>query len=312
MKIEELIHPEDAKTLKALKSIPALPTIMEKIFEYGYDEISWSENVTTNLRLSETQMPEVYNRLPPICKRLGIPVPELYMQTTPIANAWTSGHKKPYIVLTLGLIRRVKDDELDAVLAHECGHIVCQHVLYQTLANAIFSLGDSMADSFIGTIGSAAMKPIKQALIAWSRASELSADRIACLITPASTLAKALARISMIPKYIVDNMDINAWALQGKDFEALKDGSAWNKIVRWMANSDADHPYHPVRVYEALEWEKTITYQKFIVAPNIEYPTTETEYPQKKEKKEEKRSLQKEVNIQSIQSTISKFGLFKK
>lgn len=312
MKIEELIHPEDAKTLKALKSIPALPTIMEKIFEYGYDEISWSENVTTNLRLSETQMPEVYNRLPPICKRLGIPVPELYMQTTPIANAWTSGHKKPYIVLTLGLIRRVKDDELDAVLAHECGHIVCQHVLYQTLANAIFSLGDSMADSFIGTIGSAAMKPIKQALIAWSRASELSADRIACLITPASTLAKALARISMIPKYIVDNMDINAWALQGKDFEALKDGSAWNKIVRWMANSDADHPYHPVRVYEALEWEKTITYPKFIAAPNIEYPTTETEYPQKKEKKEEKRSLQKEVNIQSIQSTISKFGLFKK
>lgn len=312
MKIEELIHPEDAKTLKALKSIPALPTIMEKIFEYGYDEISWSENVTTNLRLSETQMPEVYNRLPPICKRLGIPVPELYMQTTPIANAWTSGHKKPYIVLTLGLIRRVKDDELDAVLAHECGHIVCQHVLYQTLANAIFSLGDSMADSFIGTIGSAAMKPIKQALIAWSRASELSADRIACLITPASTLAKALARISMIPKYIVDNMDINAWALQGKDFEALKDGSAWNKIVRWMANSDADHPYHPVRVYEALEWEKTITYQKFIAAPNIEYPTTETESSQKKEKKEEKWSLQKEVNMQSIQSTMSKLGIFKK
>ena len=46
MNIEELIHPEDAKALKALKSIPTLPTVMEKIFQYGYDEMSWSENVT--------------------------------------------------------------------------------------------------------------------------------------------------------------------------------------------------------------------------------------------------------------------------
>lgn len=277
MKLEELIHPEDAKTLKALKNIPALPTIMEKVFQYGYDEISWSENVTSNLRLSENQMPEIYNRLPPICERLGIPVPELYLQMTPIPNAWTSGHSKPYIVLTLGLIKRVKDEELDAVLAHECGHIVCQHVLYQTLASAIFSFGDSMADSFLGTIGSAALKPVRQALIAWSRASELSADRIACLFVPAQTLAKALARISLIPRYIVDNMDINAWAMQGKDFEDLKDGSAWNKIVRWMANSDADHPYHPVRVYEALMWIQTDVYHEFKRNPILEIASKEDE-----------------------------------
>lgn len=304
MKLEELIHPEDAKTLKALKNIPALPTIMEKVFQYGYDEISWSENVTSNLRLSESQMPEIYNRLPPICKRLGIPVPELYLQMTPIPNAWTSGHSKPYIVLTLGLIKRVKDEELDAVLAHECGHIVCQHVLYQTLASAIFSLGDSMADSFLGTIGSAALKPVRQALIAWSRASELSADRIACLFVPAQTLAKALARISLIPRYIVDNMDINAWAMQGKDFEDLKDGSAWNKIVRWMANSDADHPYHPVRVYEALMWIETDVYHEFIRNPILEKSSKEDEVVLEDNSKESKWGIPKNVNLSSIKNRI--------
>lgn len=257
MNIKELIHPEDAKALKALKSIPALPKIMEKIFEYGYDELSWSENVTTNLRLSETQMPEVYNRLPPICERLGIPVPELYLQMSPFANSWTSGHKKVYIVVTLGLIRRLKGEELDAVLAHECGHILCQHVLYQTLANAIFTFGDTMADSFVGTIGNAAMKPIRQALLVWSRASELSADRVACIFTPALTLSRALARLEMIPKSIVETMDFDAWSRQGKDYEALKNGTAWNKIVHWLSDSDADHPYTPVRVYEAMRWEHT-------------------------------------------------------
>lgn len=304
MKLEDLIHPEDAKTLKALKNIPALPTIMEKVFQYGYDEISWSENVTSNLRLSESQMPEIYNRLPPICERLGIPVPELYLQMTPIPNAWTSGHSKPYIVLTLGLIKRVKDEELDAVLAHECGHIVCQHVLYKTLANAIFSLGDSMADSLLGTIGSAALKPVRQALITWSRASELSADRIACLIVPPETLGKALARISMIPKYIVDNMDINAWAIQGKDFEELKDGTAWNKIVRWMANSDADHPYHPVRVYEALMWIETNAYHDFIQNPILEIASKDNEVVLENSPKESKWAISN-MNLSSIKPKIN-------
>ena len=101
------------------------------------------------------------------------------------------------------------------------------------------------------------MKPIKQALIAWSRASELSADRVACLITSAETLSRALARISMIPQFVVEDMDLNEWALQGRDYEALKSGTAWNKIVRWMMNSDADHPFCPVRAYEVMEWEKT-------------------------------------------------------
>jgi Zn-dependent protease with chaperone function len=204
-------------------------------------------------------MPEIYNRLPPICERLGIPVPELYLQMSPIANAWTSGHKKVYIVLSLGLIKRVKGEELDAVLAHECGHILCQHVLYQTLANAIFTFGDAIADSFVGMIGNFAMKPIRQALMVWSRASELTADRVACIFTPAATLSRALARISMIPKYIVDTMDFDAWAQQGREYEALKDGTTWNKIVHWMADYDADHPYSPVRVFEAMKWEQTET-----------------------------------------------------
>ena len=312
MNINELIHPEDAKALKALKSIPTLPKVMEKVFEYGYDEIAWSENVTTNLRLSGTQMPEIYNRLPPICERLGIPVPELYLQMSPIANAWTSGHKKVYIVLSLGLVKRVKDEELDAVLAHECGHILCQHVLYQTLANAIFTFGDTIADSFVGMIGNFAMKPIRQALMLWSRASELTADRVACLFVPAATLAKVLARISMIPKYIVDGMDFNAWGEQGRDYEALKNGTTWNKIVHWMADYDADHPYSPVRVFEAMNWEQTETC--LFLRNNhfkLEFPT-ESPKEQKQIEGGKGWSLPNIPKSVDVNSLIPKFKGFKK
>lgn len=304
MSIEELIHPEDARALKVLMNIPALPKVMEKVFEYGYDEISWTENVTTNLRLSETQMPEIYNRLPPICRRLGIPVPELYLEMTQVANAWTSGYKKPYIVLTLGLTRKVKGEELDAVLAHECGHILCQHVLYQTLANAVFSFGDTLADSLVGLVGNAVMKPLKQALVSWSRASEMSADRVACIIAPASALSRALARIDMIPKYIVESMDLRAWAKQGEEFENLKKGSAWNKVLHWMSNSDTYHPFSPVRVYEAMKWENTQVCQNLRTATgNLNIEQKKLELPSTSDLLKDKVStIAKDVSLSSLKS----------
>lgn len=304
MSIEELIHPEDAQALKVLMSIPALPKVMEKVFEYGYDEISWIENVTTNLRLSESQMPEIYNHLPPICARLGIPVPELYLEMTQVANAWTSGYKRPYIVLTLGLTRKVKGEELDAVLAHECGHILCQHVLYQTLANAVFTLGDSVADTLVGFVGNAVMKPLKQALVSWSRASELSADRVACIISPSSALSYALARIDMIPKYIVDGMDLEAWAKQGEDFEDMKKGSTWNKVVHWMSNSDTYHPFSPVRVYEAMKWEKTSSCQNFRAKTGcLNFESKKLELPSASDMLFDKvNSLTKDVSLSSLKS----------
>ena len=60
-------------------------------------------------------------------------------------------------------------------------------------------------------------------------------------------------------------MDFNAWAEQGAQYEALKNSNAWGKIVRWMANSDMDHPYGPVRAYEAKQWEQSRQYGKALI-----------------------------------------------
>lgn len=260
MNISDFIHPDDAAALNALQSIPVFPSLVEKALQYGLEDIAWSENVTTNLRLSPEQMPEIYNRLPPICEALGIPVPELYLQMSPVANAWTSGNKRVYIVVTLGLIKRFKDEELDVVLAHECGHILCKHVLYNMLAQYMTLIGEGVLEGFFGSIGSAAMTPVKQALTAWSRASELSADRVACLFASAETLAIVMAKLDGMPKSVIDELNLEAWMKQGKDYEDLKKGNAWSKIVRFMANSGMNHPYGPVRAYEASVWENSRRY----------------------------------------------------
>ena len=269
MKVSDIIHPDDASALNNLKSIPALPTLIEKVMQYGYEEIQWSNNIASNVRLSEKQMPEVYNRLIPICYKLGISIPELYLQMSPIPNAWTSGCNRVYIVVTMGLVRRFTEEELEAVLAHECGHILCQHVLYSMLANAIFDLGDNVMDGLLGSIGNLAMKPIKQALFGWSRASELSADRVGCLITSAEVMTRVLAKLDGIPPVILKSLDLNEWMKQGAEYERMKNGSAWSKVVRYMSNSYMTHPYGPVRAYEVTRWAGGKNYEKLKASPNM-------------------------------------------
>lgn len=257
MNISAFIHPDDASALQTLRNIPIFPTVVEKILQYGWEDLMWSENITTNIRLSEEQMPEIYKFLPPICKQLGIPIPELYLQLSPIPNAWTSGHTRVYIVITLGLIRRLSEDELKSVIAHECGHILCEHVLYSMIADSIFNFGDFLMDSFLGQIGGLAMKPLKMALYSWQRASELSADRVATFITSSETLTTALAKLDGVPRSLASTMNYKAWAKQGADYEALKRGNSWNKVVRLLSNSGLDHPYGPVRAFEAMIWENS-------------------------------------------------------
>ena len=260
--IQDFIHPDDASALNNLKSIPALPTLLEKVIQYGYEEMDWSRNIASNVRINERQMPEIYCRLIAVCRKLQMPIPELYLQMSPIPNAWTSGNTRTYIVVTLGLIRRFQEEELDAVLAHECGHILCHHVLYSMLANAIFDLGDSLMDSILGSIGNAAMIPIKQALLGWSRASELSADRVACVVSSPETMIRVLAKLDGIPPIILKDMNLDEWSTQGADYEKMRHGSGVSKVVRYISNTDLTHPYGPVRAYEVRRWSGGAHYLK--------------------------------------------------
>ena len=170
MKPSDFIHPEDAAALRQMEGIPGFAALVKKILAIGIENLQYGVNMASSVRLSEKQLPEIYQHLPPICQRLGIPEPELYLLMDPVPNAWTSGDTRIYITVTSGLVEMMSDEELDAVIAHECGHILCRHVLYHTVAQWINS---GLAN--LGLLGTLAT-PMQYALCYWSRKSELSAD----------------------------------------------------------------------------------------------------------------------------------------
>ena len=127
----------------------------------GLEQLQYGVNMASAIRLSPSQLPKLYNRLPPICKKLGIEQPEFYLSMDPNPNAWTFGDTKIFITITSGLVDMMTEEELDAVIAHECGHILCHHVLYHSIAHYVMDGLDSLG--VLGSLGA----PLQYAILYW-------------------------------------------------------------------------------------------------------------------------------------------------
>lgn len=252
----DFIHPEDEAALRNMESIPGFSTAVKAFLKLGYEKMSHGVNMASTIRLSPTQLPDIYNRLPPICAKMGISEPEFYLQMNPMPNAYTFGDTRIFIVVTSGLLEYLNDDEINSVIAHECGHIACRHVLYHTMATMLLNgamglLGDILA-------------PVKFALLYWQRKSELSCDRAAALVMGIESVLETQVRLAGGPKSITGKINIEEWAAQADAYEDIRDGGLWNKTLQLLATMNNSHPFAAVRVREILKWSRTEQYARLV------------------------------------------------
>lgn len=80
---------------------------------------------TKSKSLSKSEEPRAYALLENLCISRGITTPKLKIIDTEVMNAFASGirDKNYTITLTRGLMNRLDDEELEAVIAHELSHI---------------------------------------------------------------------------------------------------------------------------------------------------------------------------------------------
>ena len=251
----EFIHPEDAEALRQLESITGFPTLVKKFLSLGFERYQYGQNLASSIRLSPTQLPKLYAKLPPICDKLGIAVPEFYLQMSPMPNAWTFGDTRIYITVTSALLELMDDDELTAVIAHECGHILCHHVLYHNIANWVLQGMDGA-----GLLGMIAL-PLKLAILYWERRSELSSDRAASVITSPEVVSRMMAKFSGGPSALTQEVNFSEWAKQADEYDALCRDSAWDKVLQSVAVMSQTHPFAAVRAREILKWGESDQYK---------------------------------------------------
>ena len=257
----EFIHPSDAAALENLKAIPLFNTCVSTFMKLGLERYVHSLFLAKNIRLSERQLPEIYKHLPPICELFGIPVPDLYLAMSPYPDACTIGTENVSICLTSGLLEMMNEEELHVVIAHECGHIACQHTLYQTLAQFLLFTSTSLLLPL-----ELIAEPVKLALRYWNRRCGLSADRAAAVaVGNSKPIISTLIRLAGGPRAITQGVNLDAYIEQAAAYEKLAD-STWDKTLQNVAVQFSDYPFLAVRAREINQWTTTDQFQRLVKA----------------------------------------------
>lgn len=255
------VHSSDRAALKALMAIPGFTAVMKGFMNIWSEKQYRIENMSSYVRMDKSQLSEYYDMLPPICEKLRINIPEFYLKLDVNPNAYTYGDTKPFIVMTSGLLETLPHELIPTVLAHECGHIDCRHVLYTTMADILLQGASTAAGIF--AFGKLVSLPFRVALYYWRRCSEFSADRAAILCDgSADKMIEVCLRLAGFDKDISAVMNVDAFLAQAQEYKEMVETSKWNKTLEFLMYSQNSHPLMSVRASEANEWVHTEEYEK--------------------------------------------------
>ncbi|MCY3022717.1 MAG: M48 family metallopeptidase [Planctomycetota bacterium] len=257
---DDFTHPLDRAALERLKSVPLFPSCVKAFMKLLPERALHGLNMANKVRLGPQQLPKIYRHLPPVCKAFGIPEPEFYLEMNPFPNAYTYGDKRVFITVTSGLVQHLEEEELRSVVAHECGHIVCQHVLYHTMAQMLVRLGAVV----FGPLAALSM-PVQLALLYWVRRSELSADRAAAVAMRGPLpVIQSIIRLAGGPKAITEDINLELYAKQTESYDKLLE-STWDQILQGMVIMAQSHPFMAVRAREITKWCRTPEFRKALL-----------------------------------------------
>lgn len=257
------IHESDQAALEALQAIPGFSQLMKAFLKNWSERQGRIRNMSSYIRINENQLSKYYDMLPPICEKLGIDIPELYLMNSPVPNAFTSGETNPYIVLTSGLLNVLPDELIPTILAHECGHIACHHVLYRTMGTIL--LGGAAGTIAAFPFGTLLTLPLKVAFFYWIRCSEYSADRAAVLCDgSADKMSEICMRLAGYDKRIADELNKEEFMKQAEEYRQMTNESTWDKTLEFYMLSNATHPFMAVRALECTEWAESDQFRQIL------------------------------------------------
>ncbi|MCD6403524.1 MAG: M48 family metalloprotease [Candidatus Aenigmarchaeota archaeon] len=95
---------------------------------------------TTNLRyISEGEYPWLHSMVKELCRKTKTPVPKIAILNSGAPNAFVFGRtpNDSTLVLSNGLLKSLKKEEIKAVIAHELGHINHKDMIVMTVVSVI-------------------------------------------------------------------------------------------------------------------------------------------------------------------------------
>jgi Zn-dependent protease with chaperone function len=253
LQASEFQHPHDAAATDALASVPGLDTLVAKVLEHGLERLYYLENIADNVRVTPRMLPRLHRYLGWGCRILDVEEPELYVNMDPTPNAYTFGHKNPFIVITSGLVDLLGDEELMYTIGHELGHIKAGHVLYTVLARNIATIVTAIGQATLG-LGSLLGQGLVVALHDWYRKAELTADRAGLLcVQDLDPCLNALMKLAGGGGRLWAEMDKDEFLRQIDAYDDA-DRSAVGRAYKLWLTAWRTHPFPILRAKELRTW----------------------------------------------------------
>lgn len=250
-------HPVDVRASRFMKTFIGLETTLRIILR-TVEQSLFFENLATGIKVTCNQYPSIHKMLTESCTILDLPTPQLYIRQNPTPNAYTLAMQgnQPFIVIHSSLIELLTPKELQAVIAHELGHLKSEHGVFITMANLLL---------LMLPLPEPIVENLNLRLLSWRRAAELSCDRAMLLVTQDCGVAlSALVKLTGGMVKYSGELNVDEFIKQADMFDKISNDSWFGRRVRDSMINSTTHPLPILRVRELKRWSESNHFRSLI------------------------------------------------
>jgi Zn-dependent protease with chaperone function len=254
-------HPADKGALVALRKLKGFDTLLKTLSGLVNERSVRLLLLGSAVRADERNFADLHRLLADASAVLDCQdVPELYVQGSPVFNAYTIGMNKPIIVVNSAMVDLLAEDEeaMRFLLGHELGHAMSGHSVYRTLLMRILGLTGILYAVPGGALG---LRAVTAALFEWARKSELSADRAGLLATQ-NPAAATRYHMKVASGGHLDDLDATSFFAQGNEYAETED--LRDSILKVLLVENQTHPFAVVRAAELRRWTESGEYTSIL------------------------------------------------
>ncbi len=199
---------------------------------------------------------------------LDLEAPQLYIQQNPVPNAYTLAirGRKPFMVIHTSLLEMLNPDEIKAVMAHELGHLKCEHGVYINLANLFV-----LAAGLLPTWGTLIAQSLQSQLLQWLRCAEFTCDRAALLVAQdPKIIMSLLMKLTGGSATLAPKLNLEAFMEQVKNYQAMSETEI-GAMLKEMQVGQLTHPVPLIRAKEIETWASSQQYSNLLLKGKKSY-----------------------------------------
>lgn len=265
---DDFRHPLDLQATQTLRQLPGLDLLVRTTLGPVAEQFFYLENIASSIQVSERQLPHLHQLLLEACQILDLEPPQLYIRQNSVPNAYTFAMrgKQPFVVLHTSLVELLTPAEIQAVIAHELGHLKCEHSVYLTLANLVV-----LAAGQLSPWGGALVQGLQTQILEWVRCAEFSCDRAALLaVQDPRVVASVLMKLTGGSPTLAPQLNLDAFLAQARSYDQVG-MDEMGKMLKQIQTARLTHPVPVLRAREIDRWAASQSYQSLLHDRSMRY-----------------------------------------